>query len=121
MTGKDRDDKALEALFAGARAERAVPSADFMARLQADAEASLPRPQAKSGATRAGGLWHGWWTGIFAASGLSGAALAGVWIGFAMPETLDNLDFSADTFSADTSVELSIFLPSADLGAVFDE
>lgn len=113
MTGNDRDDQVLDALFAEARERPAAPSPDFMARLAAEAEANLPRAAPRA-VQKPGRMT--WLKGLFTASGLSGAALAGVWFGFAMPEALDTLDFSADT-----TVALSTFLPSADLGAVFDE
>lgn len=107
------DDPALDALFGAARDATPRPSADFLARLEADADASLPRPsQPKSVArppllTRLGGL--------FAASGLSGAAALGVWIGFAMPDLLN-----LDTFvsAADDSAGLYAFLPGADVTAL---
>ena len=113
MTGKNLDDQALETLFEGARASRPAPAPDFMARLQADAETNVPVRTAPPAPPPPRVSWL---AGVFTASGLSGAAIAGVWIGFAMPDALDTLDFSADT-----SVALSAFLPSADLGAVFDE
>lgn len=113
MTGKEVDDTTLDALFDGARASRAAPAPDFMARLSADAEAHIPRTAAK-GAARPQGF--NWLAGVFATSGLAGAAIAGVWIGFAMPDALDTLDFGAET-----TVALSSFLPGADLGAIFDE
>ena len=113
MDNDQRDDDALDALFAAGKAARPQPDADFMARLQADVERALPKPDRPvlSQPPRAN-----WWAGLFTASGLSGAALAGVWIGFAMPETLDG--FSVES---ETTIALSSFLPGADLGSVFDE
>ncbi len=113
MTDKNLDDTALEALFTDARKTSAVPSADFMARLAADAEDHLPGPVAS---VTTPPHRTNWLAGFFTASGLSGAAIAGVWLGFAMPDAIDTLDFSADT-----TVALSTFLPSADLGVIFDE
>lgn len=107
------DDVALDALFAAGRKASARPSPDFMARLDADMEAALPRPVA---ATPAPPPRRGWLAAVFAASGLTGAALAGLWIGFAMPETLD--PFTGET---ETVLALSSILPGADLGSVFDE
>ena len=113
MTDSDQKDQVLDHLFEGARATRAMPSPDFMARLVEDADANLLRPAASRSSPS--GQFN-WLAGVFAASGLSGAAITGVWIGFAMPDALDTLDFSTDT-----TVALSTFLPSTDLGAVFDE
>ena len=108
-----RDDADLEALFDAGRKISSKPSPDFMARLDADMQAALPRPVA---ATPAPPPRRGWLAGVFAASGLTGAALAGLWIGFAMPETLD--PFTGET---ETVLALSSILPGADLGSVFDE
>ena len=113
MTGNNQDDAALDKLLNDAAATRAQPSPDFIARLVADAEAHVPQ---KAAPIRTAPRRTSWLAGIFTASGLSGAAIAGVWIGFAMPDTLDSFDFTADT-----SVALTTFLPGADLGAVFDE
>ena len=109
-----KDDAALEALFEGGRAEAATPTPDFMARLAADADAACPGQVAAPVRRPAARL--DWLTGLFTASGLSGAAVLGVWIGFAMPETLDTFSLTTDD-----SVALSTFLPGADLGAAFDE
>ena len=109
-----KDEAALDALFDAGRSNAPEPTPDFMARLAADAEMALPRtvnPATPSPAPRV----H-WLTGFFTASGLSGAAVLGVWIGFAMPETLDSFSLTTDD-----SVALSTFLPGADLGAAFDE
>ena len=110
---KDMNDDALEALFNAGRSRVPEPSPDFLARLEADAAAHVPVPQVASPAPAPR---RNWFTGFFTASGLSGAALAGVWIGFAMPETLDPY-----ALITDDTVALSSFLPAADLGVVFDE
>ncbi len=108
---EDKDDKALETLFAAARDDRPAPSPDFMTRLAADVipaqpevAPATPRPKIH------------WFFGLFTASGLTGAAALGVWIGFVMPEALDTLSLTADD-----TVALSTFLPGADLGAAFSE
>lgn len=112
MDNDQRDDDALEALFAAGKATRPSLDVNFMARLEADADQAMPKPvRAVAPPPK-----KNWLAGLFTASGLSGAALAGVWIGFAMPETLDG--FSAET---ETTITLSSFLPGADLGSVFDE
>ena len=111
---KRDDDTALDALFDAGRKAGPKPDDAFMARLAADAEAALPRPARASQVPLRRGA--GWLTGLFTASGLSGAALVGLWIGFAMPDAFDTW-----TLSADNSVALSTFLPGADLGDAFDE
>ncbi|MCV6593202.1 MAG: hypothetical protein OIF48_09650 [Silicimonas sp.] len=111
MTRDQRDDAALEALFDAGRDGPAVTD-DFMARLAADMENALPQPDLP---TPVKPPRRNWLAGVFAASGLSGAALAGVWIGFAMPQTLE---FTTET---EAGFELSYLLPGADLGSVFDE
>lgn len=91
-------DRALDALFATARQEPPVPSADLLARVLADAEAvqaarqstrqaaQVPRsPRPAPMAARLGGAWRGLldavggWGGV---GGLVAAGAAGLWIGF---------------------------------------
>lgn len=108
---RDKDDTALDALFDAGRARELKPSDDFLARLQADADASLPTPVQVQPVRRP---LLSRFAGLFAASGLSGAAALGVWIGFAMPEMLN-----LDTFVTTTEdVGLYAFLPGADLTAL---
>ena len=104
---KDREDAALDALFSAGQADALKASDDFLARLTADAEAALPRPMpvTPTPAPFLGGL-RGW----FAASGLSGAAVLGVWIGFVMPDAISEF-----TTLTDETVGLYTFLPGADL------
>lgn len=91
-----KDNAALEALFASARAERAVPGPDLMARILADAAQATAERQAATvpaALPRAGfltGLWSvlGGWGG---AGGLAAATAAGVWLGIAPPQGLDSL------------------------------
>jgi hypothetical protein len=91
MADTDRDFDGLEGFFAAARATAIDPSADFLARVLADAEAeaaqrapqAAPLRTAPAGAPRQG-LWAtlgaglGGWGGI---GGMATAAVAGVWIG----------------------------------------
>jgi len=105
---------AMDRLFDAAKEARPTPTLAFMARLEADAAASVPRPEPRP--RPAAPARTSWLGGLFTATGLSGAALAGVWIGFAMPETLETF-----TLTSDDTIALSSFLPGADLGAVFDE
>jgi hypothetical protein len=113
MDSDPKQDQAIEALFQAAKDRPAVPSADFMARLSSAADAAAPKPVPPS-STPAPSLLAGL-SGLFAASGLTGAAILGVWIGFVMPETLNTL---VDGFSADETISLSAFLPGADLAAL---
>jgi hypothetical protein len=115
MDNDPKQENALNALLDATKAGAPSPSADFMARLQGDMEQAVPRPPTRAAASaptllsRLGGL--------FAASGLTGAAMLGVWIGFVMPETLNML---ADGFSTDQTVSLDSLLPGADLIALSD-
>lgn len=110
MDRDQREDAALDALFAAGRSQGPKASVDFLARLAADADAALPRPTKTPPAPKPflGGL-----RSFFAASGLSGAAALGVWIGFMAPEAV-----SAFTATADETVELYTFLPGADLAVL---
>ena len=110
MDSSRSDDPALDALFDAAREAAPEPTADFLARLQVDAEASLPRPQRTASPVR--GPLMSRLGGLFAASGLSGAAALGVWIGFAMPDLLNLETFAG---GAEDSVGLYAFLPGADI------
>lgn len=115
MDNDPRSDKALAALFDAAQANAPETTPDFMAALMRDAEGAMPKtveaqtPVAPTPSFLSGLL------GLFAASGLTGAAALGVWIGFVMPETLNTL---ADGFATDQTVSLSSFLPGADLLAL---
>lgn len=113
MTERDKDDAALEALFDAGRTRAPVPSDDLMARLAADAERALPRPAIQPAPRRS---VFARFAPFFAASGLSGAAALGIWVGFAMPEVL-NLD-SLAPFATGETIELYTFLPGADLTAL---
>lgn len=109
------DDAALERLLSGARRTAPMPDADFLARLEADMEDALPRPDPvapKQGTTES---FFVRFRGLFAASGLTGAAALGVWIGFVMPDTLNALSTGYDTTEASG---IGAFLPYADLAAL---
>ncbi len=100
----DHDDKMLDQLFAQARERDAVPSDALMARIAADAVANLAVP-ARAPARRGGfiatlvGILGGW----PAVSGLAAATVAGIWIGFAPPQSLDS--FAGDLLgSSDVAV-----------------
>lgn len=88
----DHDDKMLDQLFAQARERDAAPSDALMARITADAVASVPTPS-RAPARRGGfiaafvGVLGGW----TAVSGLAAATVAGIWIGFAPPQSLESI------------------------------
>lgn len=112
MDSDKKDDIALDALFAAAKSEAPVASGDFLARLNADAQNAVPRPEAHRTQPVLPSLSErlkGW----FAVSGLSGAAALGVWIGFIMPEVVT----SVSPLSSDVA-ELSAYLPGADLSVL---
>lgn len=110
---KDRqDDAALEALFAAARTDPPEASDDFLAKLTADAEGAVSTAKTATSPLMPSPFLGGI-KGLFAASGLSGAAVLGVWIGFVMPETIGEW-----TTTTDETVALYTFLPGADLTAL---
>lgn len=110
-----QQDTGLEALLAAARRAEPRPGTDFLARLEADMEASLPgsAPVSPPGDASPGVLAR--FRAVFAASGLTGAAALGVWIGFVMPDTLNALVTGFDTTDASG---IGAFLPHADLAAL---
>ena len=78
-------DIALEAFFAAGRSAAAEPSAAFLARVLAGAEAvqadrAAPQPQPRQGILAGVLSALGGWGG---ASGLATATMAGIWLGFA--------------------------------------
>ena len=103
----------LETLFDDARRYAPSPAADFLARLTAVMEANIPTPTTRS-EPRNPDLLHRFRT-LFAASGLTGAAVLGLWIGFVMPDFLNNMATGFDTTEV---YGLGTFLPSADLAAL---
>ncbi|WP_022702679.1 hypothetical protein [Pseudorhodobacter ferrugineus] len=100
-------DSDLDDLFGAARAPVAVPSA-LMARVLADADAMQFSGRPVVRVSRGTGLWAGFWAaigGVAGVAGLSTAAVAGVWIGFAQPTALTAVtdafltgDLVTDTF-----------------------
>ncbi len=113
MDNDAEDNQALDAVFAAAHKAAPVPSPDFMARLVSDAEAAMPQPETPAPTPTPSVLSR--LKGLFAASGLTGAAALAVWIGFVMPETLSGF---TDGFSIDETISLGTFLPGADLLAL---
>ncbi len=112
MNSDKEDDIALDALFAAAKSDPPRASEDFLARLNADAAATTPRPESLAREPTAPSLFDRF-KGWFAVSGLSGAAALGVWIGFVMPEVVTTVS----PLSEDV-IELSAYLPGADLSVL---
>lgn len=121
MTTERDDDLILQPFFAAARAAPPAPSRALMARLHADAlaEAALraappppilpPLPAARAPRRRRlAGLVEllGGWVGL---GGLATAAVAGIWVGVALPGPLAALDpalAGAEAGAAEASLEL---------------
>ncbi|MGZ9811727.1 hypothetical protein ACXN5S_14790 [Pseudoroseicyclus sp. H15] len=93
------EDDEMDELFGAARASTPAPSADFMARLRADAESAQPRrrpvvamaqqPAMSGGGTLAmGGGFVGDIGGWPSLTFLGLAALTGLWFGLAAPGNL---------------------------------
>ncbi|WP_095590312.1 hypothetical protein [Actibacterium ureilyticum] len=91
------DDDILNAYFAEMRADAPVPSQDLLARIVADAEREQPKAAPKAAAP-GGGRVLSWWRDLpgrmALAGGLTAATVAGVWIGYSPPATLDLLNVS---------------------------
>jgi hypothetical protein len=111
-----REDRALDALFEAARARPPLPASAFLSLLEADAVAALPQRPVETGARRRGLQWGFGFPGLFAASGLSLSAAAGVIIGFASPDLVS--PYATLTDSGDEIATLYTFLPGADLAAL---
>ncbi|WP_421703995.1 dihydroorotate dehydrogenase [Aliiroseovarius sp.] len=117
-TDRDDDDKMLESFFEAGRADAPVPSQDLMARILADAQANMPAPAPL--ARPATPARRGFLVGLLAAVGgwpsvatMATATVAGIWLGFAQPDTLSNL--SGGTLlpgSTATAYEVDDLVPS---------
>lgn len=82
-------DHDLDDLFKAARAARPEPSPALLARVLADAEAAqAPPPARRDTRWRFVPLLLG---SVGASLGMATAALAGVWIGYAQPDTLTSV------------------------------
>ena len=93
-------DSDLDDLFAIARQQRQAVTVDLMTRTLADADVLQPGTTASAVAARGPrlGFVTALWAAIGGAGGLAGlstAALAGVWIGFAQPAALASVILSA--------------------------
>ncbi len=119
-------DKQLEALFAAARAQTPPASPELLARIMADADAELV-PPVPARIARRPGLWAGIFAGIGgwpALAGMTTATMAGIWIGFAAPDTLDALagGVLVPDSSVSTSYELEDLLPGyGDFSGLLEE
>jgi len=118
MSSDHKDHDPLEALFAQAQAEPAVPGDDFMARLIADAASNQPAPtaplhRAATVRRRAGFLPRlvAMLGGAAAVAGLGSAAMAGLVIGYVQPDPLWSL---ADGFGLEVAGESLDLLPAFD-------
>jgi hypothetical protein len=113
-----RNDAGLEAFFEAARKAAPEPSAALLARVLADAEAELAaraRP-AMPAVPRRPGHWLNFVRGLGgwpALAGMATAAVAGVWLGFATPDSLNTLSggLLLPDSAAATSYDLEDMLP----------
>lgn len=120
MTDEPQDDQVLDTLFSAAKADAPSLSPAFLSQLQQDADAVMPEPptgHAKPAAPGRTMPFLGNLKTVFTASGLSGAAALGVWIGLVMPDLVTNVVPALSPLSSDT-VALSAFLPGADLSSL---
>lgn len=111
----------LDALFAQAKAKPMAPSAAVMARVLADAAAHQPQGQAWPAADARPKLglfaqFAGFFGGAGALAGMASAAMAGLFIGYVQPSSLDLVTGAG---AASASLEQVELLP--DLSAFFTE
>jgi len=108
----------LDGLLAEAASLATTPSSELMQRVIADADAvaeakkvtSKPTPQPRRRGLLAGLLAGiGGWPAI---AGLATATVAGVWIGYASPETLDGI--TNGLLTSRTAYEVGDFMPTLD-------
>lgn len=107
------DDDLLDGLFAEAAARREAPSDALMARISADAEAHQPRPRPaplpvprqKAAGRGVFGTLSDWFGGGIALTGMSAAAVSGLYLGLAQPAAIQALSEAVTGGTVD-SVEL---------------
>lgn len=129
MAKTDREalsDADLEALFEAGRGAAPIPSQALVARIMADAEAEAlrraqpPAPARGLVARILDGL--GGWPAM---AGMATATLAGVWLGFAAPDSLNALAgglLLPDSATETTSYDLEDIVPGyGGLAALFEE
>ena len=107
----NKDDLALDQIFAEARSNSPELAPDFLARLAQDMDASIPEPIQPVRSAQDQSI--SWLPRLFAAASLSGAAVLGVWIGFLSPDLLTD---PGAVFAPDTTIAFADFLPAANLG-----
>lgn len=113
------NDRDLDDLFASAQQQPVSVSADLMARVLGDADAHQPLAETRPSRKQQLGFFAGLLAAIGGAGGLAGlstAALAGVWIGFAQPMALTSVTetFLATQGGTETTSELVDILPGFD-------
>lgn len=110
----------LDGLFAEARTRPAEASVDLLARVLEDAYASQPaapvaaRPPPQVAPSKGlGARLRGWVLGFGGpAAGLASATMAGLWLGFAQPASVQNV---ATAFQSGTGVAETVeLIPSPD-------
>lgn len=112
------DDAALNALFADARAARPALEDDFMARLVADADAALPSAPAFAPTPAPRSTFFQFLGGWPTVASMASCAVAGVWIGFAQPETLNMV---AGYSSESETYDLASLLPGYGTSGFIEE
>lgn len=120
MMNDDRylKDTELDALFEAAASDPQQPSDGLLARVVADAE-MVADARETAAARPANRQRPGWLQAILgtlggwpAVAGLATATIAGVWIGYASPDTVTGI--SDGYLSTDTMFDLGDFLPTFD-------
>lgn len=116
MIDDPKKNEALEALFKAARNNPNEPRPEFIERLIKDADAIAPA-SATGQSPLETSRWNRFTRNWLPASGLTAAAVLGVWIGLMLPETQ-----IADTWLTNDSsdLDLAAFLPGADLSQFAD-
>ncbi|SEW25401.1 hypothetical protein SAMN04488515_1857 [Cognatiyoonia koreensis] len=111
-----KKDDFLEDIFATARIDDPVPSADLRARVLANAVVART-PERRS----TGQLWPGFLAllgGWPALGGVAAAGVAGLWVGLAPPAAVESL--AADVFGTTTSVSFLSGFDAFETGDLID-
>jgi len=123
-------DAALDEIFAAGREATPAPSDAVLARILADAEGEIEAraaPVRRPAMAERPGLWARILSGLGgwpAVAGMATATVAGVWLGFASPDQLNELagGLLLPEASGLTSYDLEDFLPSdGGFSALFEE
>ncbi len=129
MTDHDRlTDSELDALFDAGRDAAPVPSEALMVRIMADAEAEITRREGPRAPARRRGPFAGFLAGLGgwpALAGLATATVAGVWLGFSAPDSLNSLAgglLLPDSATTATRYDLEDIVPGyGGLAALYEE